>query len=110
MLDALATCSLFFDGCMFLYHRLAALLIQRHGYPTHLNSFMMRRFIEQSGCEKQTAVVDELAGDAPLNPGLQMKVSDRMLWQKAFLETIMQLNWRFTERSPHLSAIFLLQG
>ena len=42
--------------------RLAAVLVQHHGYPAGLINLIIKRFTEQAGFEKHSSAVDELAG------------------------------------------------
>lgn len=42
--------------------RLAAVLVQHHGYPAGLINLIIKRFTEQAGFEKHSSAVEELAG------------------------------------------------
>ncbi|CAL8462244.1 g1775 [Coccomyxa elongata] len=45
-----------------LRYKLAAVLVQRHGYPSGLINLIIKRFTEQAGFEKHSSAVEELAG------------------------------------------------
>ncbi|BDA46105.1 hypothetical protein COCOBI_08-1970 [Coccomyxa sp. Obi] len=45
-----------------LRYKLAAVLVQHHGYPAGLLNLIMKRFTEQAGFEKHSGAVEELAG------------------------------------------------
>ncbi len=42
--------------------RLAAVLVQHHGYPSGLINLIIKRFTDQAGFEKHSIAVEELAG------------------------------------------------